>query len=522
LRGKDSSQEIRIVIPTENDGRRSVRWHSEEDVFETLAARGAQLDALVWGRRPRDLTRRSWRFPLLVGVTGEDEMREVRRLIEQEDSHCSRLFRYCVLGEDGDHCDLLFTTSHPDAIGGRQLGAASTIVFLRHSPDHAERERVFDHLNSLLRCAANAFISAPVNKLAAVKSVLTHLTHDESVDVAIWNSVKNEGDLWIVSGELPLPVIIGDPAFLWGTRLRHTIERSVVEYEDAGLRDAAAWMRNIAAQYGFLRESFGATEFVNKLEETKSQLNSARASRWIQAAPADQGDLHRLDRFGNNNRSSFDEFRERIEYIVQGAWNVVKIWIGPQAAETGRDAFPELDLGDFDNADLQVMLKVDDTAVARLHPYGDWFSQLSSPPPDLGENRDALRIAVTEINLPRAGTSTFGWFAVWVPHAQAKVYGQLVILLGNRAFQGARVTITSAQEGPRRDEGRFSRYKAPDAGRFESQNEPRDKKRDKKRDESRGSVSVQPESPIRSRTDDIIDMNRFDATLLASGKDERL
>jgi hypothetical protein len=505
----EQSGELRIAIPLWSEGAPSVRWHQEDDLYKTLAAKSLGLDALLWGRRPRGPTRRSWRFPLRVGITGEDEMREMRRLIEQTESHYARLFRYAVLGEDADHCDLLLTTSHPDALAERKFGNASVIVFLRPIPDHLERRSLFDRLNGAISSAAIAFAGTPVHDLPAVQSILTRLTHDESLDVAIWNSVRIDADLWATSGEPALPVIIGDPQFLRGTGLTRTIERSALEYEYAGLEDTAAWMRNIAAQHGFLGESDGASEFVKKLEDTKSQLNSRRLTRWIHAAPHDRrdSDIYREYELRFNRR-------ERIAPILQGRWNFIKVWIGPEERDADGVAFREPSIGDFDQVNLQVLLKVDDAAVTGLYPYPHFeaLQQLRSPPPNLQENRDAMRVALTEVSLPRIGTSGFGWFAVWVAQGQAEVHGQLVILFENRAIQNARVTITAVPETSSGAE-----HSLPDQPSSES-----DEGAEKVEEGSRGSVKVHPDSPIRSRTDDVIDMSRFDATLLASGKDEKL
>lgn len=297
----DAGRQARIVLESESFDRKPVGWHSNNDVFDALTSGGprseaaawsstSHIDALVWGRRPRNSTRRTWRFPLRVGFTDEGEMRKARTDLEQKGSYYTRLFRYSTFGEEAQVCDLLLTSLDPDVLAGRSSGAASAVVFLRSVP--AELQRAFDLMNGHFGSAAVSFIGAPIHGLAVIERILTDLTHDECLDVALWNTARDEGVLW-TNGEPPPPTIIGDPTFLEGTRLRHTIERAVHEYGAVGLQETAAWMGTIAADVGFMKESSGATAFVNRLEQTRSELRDARPARWIQAAKADRTDLQR-------------------------------------------------------------------------------------------------------------------------------------------------------------------------------------------------------------------------------------
>jgi hypothetical protein len=488
LKGEVHSDEIRVAIPS--GGNRTVDWHSRRDVFDVLAHAGAGLDSVVWSCIPGDDTRRSWDFPLRIGLTNEDAMRQLRERAEADGGHYTRLFRYFFLGKETEHCDLLFTSLDPAAISGRRPGRASAVVCLRAWLKPASPRGAFDRSNSLFNSAVLAFIGAPADPVAAVQQILTNLTHDQSLDAALWAAARNSSQLWTTSGEAPAPMVMGDVEFLRQTRLRHVIERAAVQYDAGGQQDTASWMRQIGQSYGFLRESLGATEFVNRKAATKPGLDGARPARWLQAAPSG----YHGEPFGDHAPPGC---------IVQGAWSIIEASIGPKASDEGLPAFPESALGKFDQARLQILLQLDHAVVVSVSDDRHSFDILSSPPKTSREDSEVKGIALTTIVLPLVGESTHGMFALWIPNGTSEVRGRMVVLFQNRAIQSAHVKITAVTKEMTAASSIARRRRRHPFKPLEG---------------ALGSIVLKSEGVIRSRTDDIADMDEFDASLVASAE----
>lgn len=227
----------------------------------------------------------------------------------------------------------------------------------------------------------------------------------------------------------------------------------------------------------------------------------------------------------------------RYRRIIQNSWSIIKVWIGPKRDEHGPAPFPDYALGDFDVADLGVLLQVEHGAVVALERHSR--SALNAAPAISGEDRDGSSlVAVARMDLPRTGSSNFAYFAVWIPEGRSEVYGQLIVLFKNRSIQTARINIKSLppetseqsrlwawQQDPYGPEGEFDGGdpRAPmSAGDGDQERPSQEGKRDETLGDKQDGIAVQRESVIRSTTEDLVDMSGFDATLLASGKDDEL